>query len=246
MNLRTILWNAINGTLGPLGYELRARGAPENPLTMASALARARARGLEVRTVIDIGAARGRWTRKALPHFPNADFLLFEPLEERRPELEALRAEHPKVQFAIAAAGDRTGEAALTVASDLDGSGIYDTPSAHARTVPLTTLDATVRERHLRGPFLLKFDTHGFEVPILAGATECLRGTALIVMEVYNFQLTRQCLRFHEMCAHLETLGFRCADLADAGLRPKDGLFWQADFLFLPKASPLFEYPAFR
>jgi FkbM family methyltransferase len=230
MNLRTLLWKAINGTLGPLGYELRARCAPENPLTMDSALARARARGLEVRTVIDI----------------DADFLLFEPIEERRAGLEALRAEHPKVQFVIAAAGDRTGEVALTVAPDLDGSGIYDTPSSRKRTVPLTTLDAAVRERQLRGPFLLKFDTHGFEVPILAGATECLRETALIVMEVYNFQLTRQCLRFHEMCAHLETLGFRCADLADAGLRPKDQLFWQADFFFLPKSSPLFDYPSFR
>ena len=84
------------------------------------------------------------------------------------------------------------------------------------------------------------------EVPILAGATECLRETALIVMEVYNFQLTRQCLRFHEMCAHLDSLGFRCADLADPGLRPKDQIFWQADFFFLPKSSPLFDYPSFR
>jgi FkbM family methyltransferase len=246
MSLRSLLWKTIDGALAPLGYELRSRQPAGNPLTMLGALQRAAAREPGIRTVVDIGAASGRWTRKALDLFPEARFLLLEPLDERRAELEALRAEEPRVDFLIAAAGDRVGQAALTVAPDLDGSGIYDAPSSAARSVPLTTLDAALRERQLPGPYLLKFDTHGFEVPILAGAAECLRETALIVMEVYNFQLTQQCLRFHEMCAHLDALGFRCADIADVGLRPKDRLLWQADFLFLPKTSPLFAYPSYR
>ena len=246
MSIRSLAWKTVNAALAPMGYELRSRQPVGNPLTMDSALERACARGLDVQTVIDIGAASGKWTRKAVRLFPNAHFLLFEPLEERRAELEALRSELPRAEFLIAAAGDQVGEAALTVASDLDGSGIYDNPSPNARPVPLTTLDAAVQERKLRGPYLLKFDTHGFELPILAGASEVLHQTALIIMEVYNFQLTKQCLRFHEMCTHLDTLGFRCADLADASLRPKDRLLWQADFFFLPKSSPLFEYPAYR
>lgn len=246
MSLRSLVWKSIDSVLAPLGYELRSRTPVGNPLTMQAALERAAARGLGVRTVVDIGAAAGRWTRKALPLFPDARFLLLEPLEERRAELEALRREHPRADFLIAAAGDSVGEAALTVAPDLDGSGIYDGSSSAARPVPLVTLDAALGERSLPGPYLLKFDTHGFEVPILAGAAATLRDTALIVMEVYNFQLTTRCLRFHEMCAHLDTLGFRCADVADVGLRPRDRLLWQADFIFLPKTSPLFDYPAYR
>ena len=34
--------------------------------------------------------------------------------------------------------------------------------------------------------------------------------------------------------------------MADASLRPKDKLLWQADFFFFPKSSPLFDYPAYR
>jgi FkbM family methyltransferase len=246
MSVRSAIWRLIDGCLAPLGYELRSRAPIGNPLTMRAALERAVKRGVSVRTVVDIGAASGRWTRKSLGLFPDANFLLLEPLEDRRAELEALHREHPRVNYVIAAGGDSIGEAALTVAPDLDGSGIYDGDSPAARKVTLVTLDAALRERGLAGPFLLKFDTHGFELPILAGASETLRQTALIVMEVYNFQLTARSLRFHEMCAHLDTLGFRCADVADVSLRPKDKLLWQADFFFLPKSSPLFAYPAYR
>ena len=246
MSLRSVIWKSIDRVLAPLGYELRSRMPAGNPLTMQAALERAAARGLEVRTVVDIGAARGRWTQKALALFPDARFLLIEPLEEHRGELEALRREVPRVDFAIAAAGDSRSEVALTVTPDLDGSGVYDPNHPNARKVPLTTLDHALGERALPGPYLLKFDTHGFEVPILAGAEATLRQTALIVMEVHNFQLSARSLRFHEMCAHLDSLGFRCADLADVSLRPKDKLLWQADFFFLPKTSPLFAYPGYR
>ena len=244
MSLRSVIWKSLDTVLAPLGYELRARTPAGNSFTMHAALQRAAARGLEVQTVVDIGAASGRWTRKTLPLFPAARFVLIEPLEERRAELETLCREEPRVDFLIAAAGEATGEAALTVTPDLDGSGIYDAGSPLARQVPLTTLDAALRE--LPGPYLLKFDTHGFELPILTGGAATLRETALIVMEVYNFQLTARSLRFHEMCAHLDTLGFRCADVADVSLRPRDKLLWQADLLFLAKTSPLFAYPAYR
>ncbi len=246
MSLRSVIWKSIDRVLASLGYELRSRVPGGNPLTMQAALERAAARDLDVRTVVDIGAARGRWTRKALPLFPGAHFLLIEPLEEHRGELKALRREEARVDFLIAAAGDAVSEVALTVTPDLDGSGVYDPNHPNARKVPLTTLDTALGERGLPGPYLLKFDTHGFEMPILAGAAATLRETALVVMEVHNFQLTAHSLRFHEICAHLDSLGFRCADMADVSLRPKDKLLWQADFFFLPKTSPLFAYPGYR
>src|SRR5262249_40209762 len=41
-------------------------------------------RGYFPQTVYDIGAAEGGWTRWALRYWPNARFVCFEPLEERR------------------------------------------------------------------------------------------------------------------------------------------------------------------
>ena len=65
-----------------------------------------------------------------------------------------------------------------------------------------------MRQHQLRPPFLIKLDTHGFEVPILKGAQETLQQTNLLVIETYNFQLQPTSLRFHEMCSYMEFGGF--------------------------------------
>ena len=104
----------------------------------------------------------------------------------------------------------------------------------------MTTVDAQIRIRQLRGPFLLKLDTHGFEVPIFEGASETLRQTALIIVETYNFHLNAGTLRFPEMCDYLAKKGFRCIDMSDPGYRPKDGTFWQMDLYFAPENDPVF------
>ena len=241
MKKPSLLWRLTNFALSPFGCELSARKAKGIQFTMDAMLGRAQARGTKPGTIVDIGAAAGRWTQKCLNHFPDARYLLIEPLEERRAELEKLCTRFPNVEFTTAAAGEKPGEAVLSIASDLDGSGIYDNASgANTRTVPVVSLDTELHKRALPGPYFLKFDTHGFELPILAGATATLRQTTMLLLEAYNFQLTANCLRFHELCAHMETLGFRCADLADPMLHPRDNLFWQVDLVFLPKDAPAF------
>jgi FkbM family methyltransferase len=237
----SFLWNSVNSLLGSVGYELRARRRSEPPpITMEGALARLRAREVPIRTVVDGGAAEGKWSRKAMRHFPGADYLLLEPLEERRAGLAAFCAAHPNAAFTCAAIGDHEGTVSFNVSSDLDGSGIYGASHGNARAVPLVTVDAEIERRKLPAPFLLKLDTHGFEVPILAGARRTLEQTNALIIEVYNFKNSPDCLRFHELCAHVETLGFRCADLVDPMFRPGDQLLWQFDLLFLRKDAPFF------
>ena len=230
MKKPSIIWRTANRLLSSFGCELRPL-KPEGPqFAMDAVLARAAARGVKIGTVVDLGAAAGRWTRRALRHFPEARFLMVDPLEERRAPLEQMKAANPNADYILAAAGAARGEARFTVGADLDGSGIYDGPGS--RAVPVIALDGELATRQMPAPFLLKFDTHGFELPILAGAKDTLSKTAAILMECYNFQLTQGCLRFHEMCAHLDALGFRPADIAEPMLRPGDGVLWQLIFFF--------------
>jgi len=37
------------------------------------------------------------------------------------------------------------------------------------------------------GPYLIKLDTHGVEIPILNGSAQTLKDTNVLVVEVYNF-----------------------------------------------------------
>lgn len=246
MGVRTILWKTINSCLAAMGYELINVPPVGVGLTMNDSLERLRRAGLEIQTIIDIGASDGRWTRNAMRFFPAASALLVEPLEERRDALAEFKRQFPRVDYAIAAAAAQEGEGALHVASDLVGSGLCETPSENTRSVPLTTVDKLIRERNLKPPFLMKLDTHGFEVPILEGARQTLRATSILIVEVYNFQLTPTSLRFHEMCAHLEAFGFRCFDLVDPSLRPKDGAFWQMDLVFISKDSSIFSSSSYH
>jgi hypothetical protein len=132
------------------------------------------------------------------------------------------------------------------VEGDLDGSGVAAAGAARTRSVPVETVDRAIAARGLPGPYGLKLDTHGYEVPVLEGAVATLQQASLLVIEAYNFTLAPGSLRFPELCAWLEARGFRCCDLADPMRRPRDGALWQMDLAFAPAGSPLFDSNDYR
>jgi len=241
MFLRSIK-RTVRAYLDRRGLELvPAAGA----LSLESALARRR--DVAVQTVIDVGASDGRWSARVMRHYPAAKYLLVEAQEAAHGEgLRRFRAAHPNVEYALCAAGDRDGEIYFDASMPFGGQASATPYPANNLVVPMATLDTLVRRHRLAGPFLVKLDTHGFEVPILEGARETLRGAAMLIIEAYNFTLCPGCLRFPELCAYLEGRGFRCADLLEPLHRPGDGAFWQIDLLFLPGTHPIFTSNAYR
>lgn len=246
--MRRRIVRGVNALLAPFGAKVvRASHITSSaPFDMRSALRRIAGHDLGIRSVIDIGASDGTWSLDAMKCFPKAAFLAIEPLEERRAALERLRRRQKNFDYALCVAGDTDGaEVSLAVAADLDGSTVGAAGDMQRR-VPVRTVDALVAAKGLAGPFLIKFDTHGYELPILAGARETLGKTSIIVMEVYNFEITDHALRFPEMCSHLERLGFRCCDVAGLLLRPRDLALWQMDLVFARGDAAVFSYSHYR
>lgn len=218
----------------------RRRTAGLDSITLEGALARAQQRGLKIDTVIDIGASSGIWSKVCLHYFPAAYYFLIEAQGSHEPKLQQFKRQHPRSDYVISAAGDSLGEIHFDATSLFGGVASREVGGGKQISVPMNTVDNLVRERRLKPPFLLKLDTHGFEVPIFEGATETLRETSLIIVETYNFQLSEGALRFPEMCVYLETKGFRCIDFSDLMHRQRDGAFWQWDLYFLPATDPVF------
>lgn len=208
------------------GYDLER-------FTTVSALKREKARNsAEINTVIDVGASDGHWAESAQKVFPRAFYHLIEANQCHAAGLARFKARHPNSDYVISAAGNMVGQLYFEASDPFSGCASLTNTSENLITVPSTTIDAEVKKNNLRPPFLIKLDTHGFEVPILEGALQTLKETQLIVIEVYNFKLRPGCLMFHEMCQYMEALGFRCIDIAEQLNRPGDGVFWQIDMVF--------------
>ena len=191
-------------------------------------------------TVIDVGASDGRWTKSLMKYFPQKQYLLIEAQPTHESALTKLVAENRNIQYVLAAAGGKPGQINFD-ASDPLGGQASSTPYASGNIqIPVTTIDNELQARNLAGPYLIKLDTHGFEVPIIEGASRALRETEVIIMECYNYRISPECLLFYEMCGYLGELGFRCIDLVSVMNRPCDDSLWQMDIVFVKKDRPEF------
>jgi FkbM family methyltransferase len=239
--MKRALLRVANAVLHPLGVQLYKNG-----MDMESVLRQMSGVAGDVRTVIDIGASNGRWSRSTMRFFPRARFIAIDPLQEREPDLRRLKQRNSRFDYILCVAGEAdNGSVELAVSDDLDGSTVGGS-LGKKRQVPSYSIDRIVEMKQCEGPFLLKFDTHGFEVPILKGATNTLKNTSHVVMEVYNYRHTEATLLFHEMCALLDEMGFRCFNVADPMQRPLDKSLWQMDLFFARKDNALFRDSSYR
>lgn len=244
--MSTQLKKIIKRFLGYLGLEIKKRKTnqrkAEHQPQMVRGLLSSKILLDHVYTVIDVGAAAGTWSLAASQVWPSASFVLFEPLAERKDVLEELVRKHSGFFYVNAAAGSEPGRLSFKIASDLDGSGVARSGETdpNIRSVDLTRIDTEVQKRNLPGPYVIKLDTHGFEVPIIEGCSGILNETVLFIIECYGFQIADNSLLFWEMCRHMDLLGFRLFNIVDVMNRKKDGAFWQCDAFFIRKDHPLF------
>jgi len=238
--IKTILKKAFSS----FGYTI-SKHSEDSDLTMNAALARCVKRGLDVNTVIDVGASDGRWSRDCMKHIPNAKYLLIEAQEPHKSALDNFRREKTNVDYVLAAAGHKEGKIYFDN-SALFGGLASNTPFDEGSIeVPVVTIDHEIKKRNLKGPYLIKLDTHGFEVPILEGARETLKNSSLVIIESYNYRLTDTSLRYFEMCNYMHQLGFLSIELVDLSLRDRDSSFWQMDVFFIPANSKEFTSNSF-
>jgi FkbM family methyltransferase len=210
------------------------------------ALARIVARGIEVGTVVDIGASTGVWSQSVIPYFPDAHYLLVEAQTLHENDLKHFVSAHAKAQYVLKAAGEKAGTIFFDQSAAFGGLAMNERGREGLVEVPVCRIDDEIGSRQLPGPYLLKFDVHGFEMPILRGAERTLQNTSLIIMECYNFEIAPQSLLFYDMCRHMHGLGFRVADMSEPLWRPHDRMLWQMDIFFVRADRPEFQHKSYE
>lgn len=207
-------------------------------------LEQARTVGFVPHAVIDVGAAYGSFTRNCQTVFPDARYLLVEPLEEYRPLLEQVKQTSASVEYAMAAASAVDGAIEINVHPDLVGSSLYREVETGTgvngvtRTVRSVTVDHLVGDSGLDGPYLLKVDVQGAELDVLHGAERTLSGSELVILEVSFFKFFEEGPECADILAYMKSRGFVPYDIVARQYRPLDGALSQADIAFVKESGP--------
>jgi FkbM family methyltransferase len=233
----------VRAALTAMGWNERMAFAS---MDTAAALRRIVDRGVSASTVIDIGASNGMWSQAAMRFFPDAHYLLVEAQQIHEAELRAFVKLHPRAHYVLKAAGEKSGTIFFDMADPFSGQALTERTSDALVELPVCAIDEEVARLNLAGPYLLKFDVHGFEQAILRGAERTLENASLIVMECYNFEIAPQSMLFYDMCRWFHDRGFRVIDISEPLWRQRDNAFWQMDIFFIRADRPEIQYKSYR
>ena len=143
--------------------------------------------------IIDVGANIGLAAVWFGSLYPGRPIHCFEPLADNA-RMIGLNA--PSAHINRVAIGATRGTATLAV--DADEVMASTIPYAHAagmRTVDVTSLDDYVAQQGIERVAILKIDTEGMELDVLAGAKTALRRTDSIAIETHGPERHRETIR---------------------------------------------------
>jgi FkbM family methyltransferase len=203
-----------------------------------------RAMGLRPRTVLDVGANRGMFSRCVHYVFPDASVYAFEPLKDCFEELLRLKDSIKGLECHNVALGAEPADtvfhrssydysSSLLEMGDLHKQAFPYSAGEHLEEVRVNTLDSILNGRTLARPVLMKLDVQGYEKYVLLGARQTLKYTDYVVCELSLRPLYKGQAMFDDLYRYLVDLGFGFHGSLGELRHPKTGEVLQMDGLFL-------------
>ena len=242
--LRTVLPRRIKKSIVHLAYHLApsefewfAHTYCIGP-SMVAGLRSLSARGFSPRTIVDIGAYEGGWSKMAKETWPECGILMFEPNKAKTAILTQLAKDLNCRVFDHLLGAEDGSKVAFNVMET--GSSIMAERSCVTREVEfrtLTTLDSL--RLQLEEPALLKIDAQGYELEILKGASSSIQSFEAVLLEIAIIEINECAPLLHEVTAFMDKLGFIASEILEIHRRPLDRAMSQIDVFFLRKESAL-------
>lgn len=200
--------------------------------------------GFRPKSVIDVGANKGQWSRKTLSYFPEAKYRLFEPQAELRSSLDQLRSQGD-VEIHSIGLGEKKGSFSFTM-HDRDDSRSFSYTAEQAselgfeqEDIQVDTLDNFLAERNLPSPDILKVDAEGWDIQVLNGAEKTLADVDVVFVEagVCNTRITNDLLT---TLNYMSERGFSLVDFSDLNRPFRWKLLWLVECTFVKTDGEIF------
>ena len=191
-----------------------------------------RARGLNPRTILDIGAYEGNWSKMALSVWPSAKITMIEANPDKA---SILRQAVPSATLIETLLGPDEKSVPFYVMES--GSSVLEEHSPLERR----TIDLVQRplDNFNLAPDLIKIDVQGYELEVLKGGGRTLASASAVVIELSLLEINEGCPLLDEALSFMRRAGFVTYDIVELHRRPLDGAMNQLDVLFVREDSPL-------
>jgi FkbM family methyltransferase len=246
-----VIRKLIQSTIGKFGYRLvrkepvvqEPQPAPQPSNGLEPFLALLKRYGFEPKHIVDVGANRGTWTRKAVQFFPNAQYTLVEPQDQLKTYIQDLVASGIKINWINAGVSDVSGTLPLTVSNRDDSSTFVSLPedgNAPKILIPVRTLSEIVSSSDSPVPEMVKIDAEGFDLKVLAGAAQLFGKTEVFFVEVVISENHPYENTIAKVIPAMEKVGYHAVDITDINRSPRYGVLWLCELAFLRNDSAVF------
>lgn len=196
-------------------------------------------------TVLDVGANEGSFGMELRQFGYKNRIISFEPLLRPYLLLKKRIQNDSLWQSENCAIGSTDGEIEMNVSGRETSSSILPIAEAHTKADPTT---ATVNKEQIRisrlDSFLyklidpgqriyLKADVQGYELQVLQGATDLLKSTNVIELELSLISLYEGAPDITEMLRFMKTLGFKIVSISNVFSDPQTCHLLQVDGIFV-------------
>jgi len=200
--------------------------------------------GFSPRTILDIGAYQGEWTKMAHQIFPLAKIFMIEATPDNE---SLLRNVSEASGLSMALLGNKSKKsvdfyvANPQTTSITTGNSIYMEKTRyfdnqHLIKLPMTTLDEMVAKRKLKNIDFIKIDTQGSELNILKGGKKTVSKAEFILLETQNLEYNDKAPFTEDVVIAMKSYGLRLFDILETHYLSSGELF-QVDLLFAKKDS---------
>lgn len=199
-----------------------------------------------VQCVIDAGANVGAYARELREQGYLGRIISFEPQAAAFKLLKAKSDKDPMWDCFNCALGDNDGQTLnLTVARNSVSSSLLpmstemqslfpEAAISHKESVNIRSLDSLLKQRSVQSDvILLKLDVQGYEDHVLAGASETLRRTVAIQVELAIQPLYDGSLSMTDMMQRMGARGYVLAAITPNTYHPVTGQLLEVDAIFV-------------